>query len=194
MHSELDVTAGAPLLHTPRRLDSETPRRLCRSPRCLHLNPLAVICAGTRRPQPADMQGHRAADGDVGLRLPPLPPSLIRIPVILSVRHEKRAQDLRNAVVLDDEGALDAVASAPEPVVHATPAWLAWSSMQHLDIKEHVKHLNTQTVSNTASNPQTCNTCAFSNKVWVLVWVFFPLITSSDNSPTVTPRTRSSGH
>ena len=80
-----------------------------------------VICAGTRRPQPADLRGHPAADGDVGLRVPRLPIPRAAIPDPLRVRHEPRAQDLRNAGVLDDEGVLDVVA-VPAPVVHDPPA------------------------------------------------------------------------
>ena len=133
---------------TPRRLDPSKPLPPCAVPprsawpfpgagcRCpLSAGPLDaltpllpwVICAGTRRPQPLDVVGDLAADGDVRLRLPLVPAILAIVPVVLLVLEEPGTQDLRPAVVDDDEGVLDAV-PVPAPVVHSPPACLALSS------------------------------------------------------------------
>ena len=131
---------------TPRRLDALTPQSHCLPAPCPHAQPglsleLAagapsvldpsllpwVICAGTRRPQPLDVVGDLAADGDVRLRLPLVPAILAIVPVVLLVLEEPGTQDLRPAVVDDDEGVLDVV-PVPAPVVRSPPACLALSS------------------------------------------------------------------
>ncbi len=121
---------------TPRRLDPsrwQFPGAGCRCPLSAGpldaLTPLLpwVICAGTRRPQPLDVVGDLAADGDVRLRLPLVPAILAIVPVVLLVLEEPGTQDLRPAVVDDDEGVVDVV-PVPAPVVHSPPACLALSS------------------------------------------------------------------